>query len=483
MFQHLKDIGEKMVLYGLGDSLNKAIGFFMIPLYTAYLSPRDYGIIEMMDIVIAIVSIFLQSGINATIFRFYHSYQSSEQKCLISTALFGFPAIGLLMLAPLALFTGNLADFLFKDTALSLLFNIVIFTIWFDSIIIIFNTYILAQQKAIFFNVFSSLRVLLGLSLNIYFLIIKQTGYIGILYSGLISAACAACFGFVYTFVKTGMKFSWVMLWDLYKFGAPLIPAGLGSVVNNFSDRFFLNRLASTADVGIYSLAYKFGSIISQLVTSPFLKIWATKRFQIFESEKNPAAIFAKVFTYFLIVIFFIALLLAVNIKEVVGIMANSRFHSAATVVPLVLLAYIIRSAYYHFNIGIYIAKQTKIIGALSAVTIPVNIGLNILLIPRFGMLGAGVVLICSFLFEETCVLFLSQRQYRVPYEWWTIGKLFLVVVFIFVAVGKLVYLSNPFLSIAGKSVIVLLGYPALLLIIGVIKKEEFSKAFVGIRK
>ena len=476
MYSHLKDTVKKMLLYGLGDGLNKVVGFIMIPLYTAYLTPRDYGIIALLDIVVGVMGLFLQAGVNATIFRFYYEYDELGQKELISTAMMALPTIAFIVLLSTCFFSRYFAVWLFDNTQYSTLFIVIFITIWFHCFVKVFSSHILAQQKSIFFNIFSTVRLLVGLTLNIYFLVFLKIGFIGILYSELISTGITAFFGTTYTFLRVGFKFSKNKLLLMYKFGLPLIPSAFANTINSSLDRFFLNKFISTSDVGIYSLGYKFGSIISNIITQPFMRIWGIKRFQIYQEEESPSKLFAKAYTYFVAFIVFISLFIAININEILAIMADEKYHGAAVVVPIILTAYIIRASYYHFNIGIYIEKKTKYMSYMSFILLPTNIALNILLIPRYGMVGAAIVNVISFLIHVSLVLLISQRLYHVPFEWDRIARILLVAAAIYSIAKCVMHSDNICVTIIVKNIVLGL-YPVLLYFMKVFEKAEIRKS------
>lgn len=475
MFGHIKETAKKMLIYGLGDSFNKAIGFLMIPLYTAYLSPKDYGFIEVLDVTSAVISLVLLAGVNATIFRFYHDCNVLDRKRLISTAIICFPGVAFVVLCAVFFVTNFLALFFFQDETLAIFFKIAVATVWFEIFINIFNAFLLVEQKAIFFNIISTIRLLVGLSLNVYFLVKLSLGPIGILWSGFITGGLSAVFGLVYCLFYSGIHLSRSKLVSMLRFGLPLVPAGFGNLVLNFSDRIFLNRLASTADVGIYSLGYKFGMIISRLVTQPFVKIWGTKRFQIYKEDADAKNIFARVHTYYTFLIVWAALAISLCIKEVMILMANERFHGAAIIVPLIAIAYVVRGSYYHFNIGIYLENKTKLIAYNSFFVVGINVCLNYFLINSYGIIGAAVATVLSFVAEELLILFISRKFYIIPYEWLRIAKICLVALCVYFFGITVVTFDNLFVSIFLK-LLLLAGFPLFLLFTRFLNEAETNQ-------
>ena len=80
MFNDIKILGKQSFIYGIGIILSRGLGFFLIPLYTHYLSPKDYGIMEMLDLIGGIISIFLAMGLTNSILRFHAFYDDQKEK-------------------------------------------------------------------------------------------------------------------------------------------------------------------------------------------------------------------------------------------------------------------------------------------------------------------------------------------------------------------------------------------------------------------
>ena len=69
----LKSVGKHAIIYGIGDLLGKSIGFLLIPVYTAYLRPEEYGTLDLLDLTGYLVGLFVAMGMTAAVFRFYHA--------------------------------------------------------------------------------------------------------------------------------------------------------------------------------------------------------------------------------------------------------------------------------------------------------------------------------------------------------------------------------------------------------------------------
>ncbi|MFX0142190.1 MAG: lipopolysaccharide biosynthesis protein, partial [Candidatus Hodarchaeota archaeon] len=74
MLSELKKLLRHSSVYSIGNLLSKAIGFFLIPLYTRYLTPADYGVLELLELTSSIISLFLGLRIGTAVIRFFYDY-------------------------------------------------------------------------------------------------------------------------------------------------------------------------------------------------------------------------------------------------------------------------------------------------------------------------------------------------------------------------------------------------------------------------
>ena len=239
-------------------------------------------------------------------------------------------------------------------------------------------------------------------------------------------------------------------------FGAPLVLSSIAAFTVNFSDRFFLRHFSTIAEVGIYALGYKFAFMLSFLVVQPFDMIWAARMYEI-AKRSDSGRMFSKFFEYYSLVLVAVALGLSVVIQDVINIISPAEFHTAYKVVPIVALAYVFQGMNRYFLTGSYIAKKTLHVGSIGVISALANIGLNFLLIPRFGMLGAAWATAASFLVMAALAYAISQRAYAIPYTFSRVVML--------IALAAVLYLGSNAITISS-------------LALGIIFKLAFLAAF-----
>lgn len=474
IFGEVKSIFSHSMIYGVGNIASKVIGFLMIPVYTRFLTPADYGTIELIDLVLAVAGLILYDLIVEAIFRFYYKYDDVlNKKEVISSALIAHGCISIVIAGVGLAMVDQIATLVFGSDEYSPFFVISFVSFIFMQLNSIPMSYLRIKQKPWMFIGVSMASLILALSLNIYLIVFRNMGIYGVLYSGLISNGCLALFLVIKTFAEVGFRFSVKKVVAMFKYGAPMILSGAGMFSLNFSNRFFLAKYALLSDVGLFALGSRFGFMIRALVIGPFLNSWDAKIFKI-AKEKDAKAIFARTLTYFVYVVIFIGLCMSVLIKDILTIMATPSFYDAHKIVPVLCLGYIFIGFYYHFYIGFLLKDKTVYIGIIVGIAALLNLILNLVLIPISGIIGAAWALTISYFTMSFVAYILAYRVYFIKYEWNRILKISCVALILYYA-SKMVIVDSIILSVGIRSLI-LLGYPTTLWIIGFYSNEEMGK-------
>lgn len=397
----LKRLLKHAAIYGTGTILSRAVGFFLIPIYTRYLVPDDYGALTIIDLLITIVTIFVGTGLGAAMARFYYSYKGERDRAeVIATATFASLATTALAAAGLALFAAPIAEVLLKDAARAGWIVLALASYVLNANVELGFSYLRTEQRSTLFTAIVLARLALQVALNVYLLVGRELGVAGYLWSSVFSGAAILAYLLAYTIRRTGLVFSLAKLRELAVYSVPLVPAALGMFVQNFADRFVLEHVAGLAAVGIYSLGYKFGMMISELVVQPFLRIWGVSRFEAVEEAGPESAreMMTKVFTYYVLALAFFWVGVSALIDAVVRVLAAPEYREAARYVPWITLGYAVRGLSYFYEGGAYIRKRPGIIALSNVCFAAFNMALNLALIPTFHAGGATAATLLTFL-------------------------------------------------------------------------------------
>jgi O-antigen/teichoic acid export membrane protein len=475
MLSKLLHLSKHSLIYGLGILSSQLVGFFLLPIYTRYLTPADYGVLEIFGLTSGILRIIFGMGLGSALFMLYFHYEDNEnKKTVVSTAFFFLTFTSLIFTLILIETAGNFSSVFFHTKIYTLYFKIIFLTLFFDTSILIPMSIFRAKEESKKYVVVSLMRFLMSVGLNIYFLVFLQKGVLGILASGLITTSILYLFLIPGIIKETKFRFSISDLKEMLRFGLPLIPGNLGTWILTVSDRYFLLFLTTSQELGLYSLGYKFGFVIHGFIVSPFSLAWGPF-FWSMAKEKDAKKIFSSVLTYFVLIVMFVTLTISIFSKEILFIMATPSFYDAYKVIPLIALSYVLYGFYFILSAGLNLAKKTKYVPFIVGTGAILNLLLNYLLIPTYGMMGAAVATLVSYSVLPIGSYFVSNKFYHISYEWYRIFKIFIVAFLIYV-ISLFIAFDSIWISVLLKGLI-LFTYPILLYGLKFFRREEIQKS------
>lgn len=450
MFGELKQLLKHGSVYGLGNVLNKAIGFLLIPFYTRYLSTGDYGTLELLDLSAALVGLLFNVWMNASLIRFYYEYDNPrDRNSLVATALIFTAGCGAVLSIVGICFSKQISTLVLKSPVYYHLVWIIVGNLFVTSIASVLWSYLRALQRSTLIVLLNGASLALMLGLNIYFLAVLKTGFAGILYGSLI-ANTIVTLGLVAMVVRqVGVTLDLNKVRGLAAFGLPLIFTSLSAFELNFADRFFLQHYSTVSVVGLYALGYKFGFMLSFLIIQPFIMIWGARMYEV-AKRQDAAKVMSRVFSYFSLLLSAVALVLSLSIKEIVSVIAAPDFHDAWKVTPVVALAYVFYGIAYCCQTGLYVAKKTSRLGLIGVICAATNIGLNVLLIPHYAAQGAAWATCLSFFIMAGLTYALAHTVYTISFRVHQIAAFILLAVGTYV-VSTLVRTPSLLLSVGLK--------------------------------
>lgn len=459
-----RTIAKHSSVYAAGSIAQKLTSFILIPIYTQYLTTSDYGTLELLTLVMYFVSILLGSGISQAVVRLYYDTETQEDKDrIIVSALIYTGFIGVCGLVVLLPFSGILTRTVLDNTCAAHCLVIALIGTAFGLTTGICMTVLRVWNKPLLFVGVSMCQLVAMASLNILLLVYFKLGVVSILISSSSVFAVTSLFLTIYILKHCALSASWSAIKKLLRFGGPLIFSALGMLFLHSADRFLLQRLASSSELGLYALAYKFATIPMVLVAAPFMSYWEPGRFALGQSEEARRKV-AQVFTYFCFVFFWASLGLAATGADLVRIAAADDFHAAGQFIPLLVLSYVFFGLQCNLNYGILHAQRTGLLGYLTVVIAAFNIGLNLWLIPHIGAWGATAATLCSFMSLAVLTFFISQYLYRIQYHWGRLAKLSLATLIVF-GVSQTACMDNALYAIVAKLACILC-LPAILMLL-----------------
>jgi O-antigen/teichoic acid export membrane protein len=420
----MRNMGRHGAIYGIGVVLSKAVAFVMLPIYTRYLTPSDYGILQLATITIEVVSIVAGSRLASGVFRYYFKATTdSERRSVLATSLgmlvacYSGAALLTIGAAP------AIAKLVFGSPEQARLIRIAAGGLAFEGWLVVPLTYLRIKDRSTRFVLISTTKLGLQLSMNILFVVYWKLAAEGVLLSTMIANFAMGTVLGIALLRETGFRVSRGVIVDLLRFGLPLVGTQIATFVSTFGDRFFLQRAADASAVGVYGLAYDFGFLLVALGFNPFNTVWEPLRYKV-ANDPQRDQIYGRAFVHLNLLLITMSLGITLFVGDALRILATPGFYSAAHIVPFVLIAYVLQSWTGFLNIGIMMTERTGYITVANWVAAGVAVVSYVLLIPSLLGIGAALATIAAFLVRHLIIYVASQRLWPVRYSWSPIWRL-----------------------------------------------------------
>ncbi|MBA2546315.1 MAG: oligosaccharide flippase family protein [Solirubrobacterales bacterium] len=467
MTGYLRRLATTGAAYTASSVLSKLIAVALLPLYTRYLSPSDYGAAEVLITGVIATSIVIRLGVIEALLRFYYQRDEDPGR-VVSTgfaSLFWSTTIGLAVLMPLAEPISQLV----LDRSDPGLVRIAIAGLWvftmFEFLLAMFRL----DERAKAFLVFTVANVLVTIPLTVYLVVIEERGAEGLLLGQYVSGAAFLAGLLFVQRRRLALVPDFGLLRRMTRFGLPTMPAELSLYSLNFIDRLLLVRLAGLGDAGLYALSVKFAQAVNVLVKG-FQLAWPPLAYSI-EDDDEARRAYAVIVTWFVAVTAFAVTGIWLLARWIVRTLAAPEFFDSYEAIGLVSTGVMLYALYLVLVVVLGRTGRTEFSFPATAIGTVANIALNLVLIPELGIVGAGVSLVASYAVVLVVMYFLTQRLFPVPYEWRRLALLFLTGAAL-VAAGELLLPPEGFVGLASRTAIWLL-FPLVLFLTGFLRDEE----------
>jgi len=415
----LKSFTKDTVIYGLGSSIKKFIGFFLLPFYTRALTPSDYGIIATLGTAIFFMTAFLSLGLNQGAGRYFFMAKTAKEKGQI---LFNLLVFRLLVVIPsigLSFFSKQISGALFKSES----YSGVVFLSCMILPIMVLNS----DQENIYryfrepwqFNVITIARIILGMSFGISLVVVLKKGVYGAQLASLASRLIIFILSFlIFTRKKFVYSFNWYWAKRMLKFSLPLVFAAIASWVFYSSDRFFILYFKDTVEVGLYSIGGTLSQPLSLLNTAIKMS-YGPLIYSMYEAEASLNKTKTKnnstsIWIFYLIVSITIGIFLSVFSVNLIRLITTPAYLDGALAMPFLIFASIANMSVTIVALGMALKEKSGYFAILLGISALLNVGLNFYFVPNFGFIGAAITTLLSTVAYFFLTYYISQKLFFV---------------------------------------------------------------------
>lgn len=386
----------------------KGLSFFLLPVYTNYLSPTDYGIQAVVVSVSSFLSMFIALGLDTAAQRYYYRYKTDNEKI---KKIYGTASTVIIFNS---LFFGGILIVLHKYIIDPIIGEVEFYPyvilgiayVMVNPLYILYQSYLQTKQdgKAYGFN--SILYTIIYITITLVLLVYFRLGVIAILLSQLLVS--------VIFFIYVSIRFLPSLILGIdkdflhvaLKYSLPILPHTLANWSNDALDKLFVNKLRDAADTGVYGIAQQVASvtnIIANAINQAYLP-WFFQKVELRDNKQ--ISVVSETAT---VIMSLFALFLSLFAKEILDIMiSNPLYVDVFRIVPFLVFSYTFQLIYFFF-IDVLFVKNTEIVFLVTVTSVIINICLNLILIPLVGIIGAAVACAMTFFLKSFFALIISK--------------------------------------------------------------------------
>ena len=434
----LFELTRHSAIYGIGGLTSRFLAVFMLPLYTSYVYPGDYGRIEILMAAMAVAVVVLRGGANFGFIRFYFREKEPDyRRRLIRTVFWTQMTYSTLALVLCIVFASQLAGWLsvayhpgahLQGSGASLVIATGVL-LWVNVNYTQMTNLFRAEQRSVAFSLATLANIAVTVPLTVILVVVYKQGPLGIIVGNLSGTLVVYIALLAYRREQLGLQFDRKLLRAMNRFGIPLMAAALAMWVTNFGDRLMLSKLLhghyALVQVGQYSLANKISSAMVLLFTA-FQIAWPAFAYSI-EDENEAKRAYAFVLTYLMLIASWAAVGLSLFAPWIVRVLAYKHgYWPAARAIPALAYSSVFFAGFIVVTIGAGRTRRTQFNWIAATAAAVLNFALNIWLIPAYGMLGAAYATLAAYVLLMAVRTWNAQKLYPVEYQWRRVAVLLL---------------------------------------------------------
>jgi O-antigen/teichoic acid export membrane protein len=419
MRAHFVRLAKQTAVYGLGAVSQQILGVITLPIYARVFDPSEFGVIEVITVGLAVLAIMVDLGLGSASQRSYFDYSDEdveERRVVLSSSIGPSIAVAVVLGAIIAFASHPVSVWLFGSGRYSgavLVAALCIPALTLSTLVrevmrLRFQPWHYLGASLIAGGIGAILSVLLVLGFGI--------GIAGVFAGVLVGNLLAAGYAIAVAHPHIGRRVSRHELRVMFAYGLPLIPSAIAMWMLQFIDRIMLTKLANLNQVGQYAIANRLALALMLLVTafavaySPFMLSLHV------EDEEAERRVRARLLTYVAAALVALSVVLSLFAREIVSVIAPG-FHQTYQSVALVCAGTVGLGVAQVAMSGITLMRRTKLFALYATIAAAVNVGLNVVLIPVWGQVGAAAATAVGYVLLAVLYYRGAQRVSPTPYD------------------------------------------------------------------
>jgi O-antigen/teichoic acid export membrane protein len=427
-------------VYALSSIAVPLIGLVLSPFLTHHLSLSDYGALAITNTAIGLAVGLTQLNLASAFVRAYIYEYSTEQdrSDVVATVATLLCLISIPVALIIALLAPQLADLLFGHPGFGLSIALAGGVVLLQNLTVPGLSMLRSQNRPLPYSLLSLSNLLVTLFASLFLVGALKEGIEGAIIANGLGYACIVICTLPRIFWKKGIKVRLDMTKSMLAYGLPLVLNFISYWILQLLDRYLLSLYGSLAETAKYTVAYTLGSVISVVIISPFTLAWPTLMFST-AKRADAQQTFKIIFRWLSMILLFTAFALSFAATVILKWLFPVNYYSAANVIPFVAGALVFYGLYFVFMVGVNIRRMTWLAAVFMTIAAVVNVGLNLVLIPSYGAVGAAAATLIGYAVLALVAYIVNQKIYPVPFELGRFGCALLI--------GAVLYAGCDFLS------------------------------------
>jgi len=413
---------ENSFFYMFSSLLVKAIGFFLLPVYTYFLTPEDYGITNLVNGFNSVATFIVAFSLYQAVMRFYVDYKNDREKLKRfygSVTCFVFLSSLVFLLVSIAV-NELIVSLFFEGVDFFPVVLIALVTLCFLSVHSVHQSMLQGMQKGKKLTLINIVVFLIQVALNLVMIGVLRMGAVGVLLAALIVNVGYMVFMLIDVRRNDLMEFCLDkrLLKEALKYSIPIMPHNLSTHIASFASRIFINREGSLGAVGLYGVAMQFGALVD-IVQVSVNKAFAPWFYDVMNRrDKEAKEEILEMSRLLLILYSLVYLVIGLFSQEVVILMTNEKYTLAWTAIPILVVGYSIKSIYYFYvNILFFHKEAARRIFIATVSGSLADILFAAILVPLAGMYGAAIAFLIAKVIVVSIVVFMARKYNDIGYR------------------------------------------------------------------
>ena len=423
----IKELIKDMTKYLPAYIAPALVGLIAIPILTRLFPPEEYGLYVLVMATVSLLSSVAIGWLSESVIRFFPAYESKAKlgefyNTVLIFILISIVAMTLLFLGVLSFIEDNISANLASLMRLGVLVFIA------TACLGTMQNFLRVKRQIGWFTSFSVWHRVAGLGIGIALVLLLHQGVDGLLWGMFLSIAVILPLLYFLTIgkgtsIRKGISLS--MASEMARYGFPMIVGFLTFWLLSVSDRYILELFRGSQEVGIYSASYAITEGSLSLLLGVFIVAAGPIAMQIWEKQGVPASqeFLTKLTRYILLMSLPAAVGLSVLAKPIIHVFVAPDYYEGYRIIPLVASALFFSGVAYSFALIFSYIKKTYLFMILAVVAALLNIGLNFLLVPRYGYMAAAMTTLIAYSFYLLLIITVSRRFLTWEFPFKFLGK------------------------------------------------------------